>query len=217
MDAIATGCLEELKPLEVSVRVERILRAHYPDLALAGPEVRATAAAMAEHALEVAAPVAWLRQLAVRAVDDSHVELDGGACLTSAGLANSLRGCFAVQLFIVTLGPRLDQRVSELFEAMDGLEGLFLDTAGWIAVQSALGAVRRRLAERGRAVGYRLTRRTGPGYPEWSLDEQPMVVNALAAGEKLPGIELLDSGAVLPEKTLTGLFGLMPLDSAQKE
>jgi len=213
MAAIATGNLEELKELEVSVRVERILRAHYPAQTPVAAEVRATAETMAAHALEVAVPVAWLRRLAVRGIDGSRVELEGGARVTSAALASSLRECLAVQLFVVTLGPRLDERVSELFEAMDGLEGLFLDTAGWIAVQSALGAVRRRLAARGRTEGYGLTRRTGPGYLDWSIDEQPILVNALAAAEALPGIEVLDSGAVLPEKTLTGLFGLIPLDS----
>ena len=213
-----TACrLEELKDLEVSVRAEQILRAHYPDIAPVAPEVRATAAAMAAHALEIATPVAWLRQVAIRGIDAARVELDGGAIATSATLANSLRGSFAVQLFVVTLGPRLDERVSQLFEAMDGLEGLFLDTAGWVVVQSALGAVRRRLGARARADGYRLTRRAGPGYLDWPLVEQSIVVGALAAGGILPAIEVLDSGAILPEKTLTGLYGLIPLASSNKE
>ena len=120
-----------------------------------------------------------------------------------------LQGGAAAQLFLVTLGPRLDERVSQLFEAMDGLEGLFLDTAGWVVVQSALSAVRRRLGARARAEGYRVTRRVGPGYLDWPLEQAPAVVGALTAGEALPGIEVLESGAILPEKTLTGLYGLI--------
>jgi hypothetical protein len=209
--------VEELRDLEVAVRVERILRAHYPDIGPVAAEVRATAAAMAAHALEIATPVAWLRQVAVRVIDDTRVELEGSATLTSETLSSSLRGAVAAQLFVVTIGPRLDERVSELFNAMDGLEGLFLDTAGWVLAQSALGAVRRRLATRARADGYRLTRRAGPGYLDWQVTEQPAVVAALAAGETLPGIEVLDSGAILPEKTLTGLYGLIPLESQSKE
>jgi hypothetical protein len=189
--------LEELSDLKPAVRPERILRAHYPAHAPVAPEVRATAEAMAAHALELASPVAWLRQAPADAL-----------AVTSATLANSLRGCFAAQLFLVTLGSRLDQRVSELFEAMDGLEGLFLDTAGWLALQSALGALRRRLGARARAGGYRLTRRVGPGYLDWPIEEQPLLVGALAEGKSLPGIEVLESGAILPEKTITGLFGL---------
>jgi len=213
-----TACrLEGLKALEVSVRVEQILRAHYPDIAPVAPEVRVTAAAMAAHAVEIATPVAWLRKVAIRGIDGARVELDGGAIVTSATLARSLRGSSAVQLFVVTLGPQLDERVSQLFEAMDGLEGLFLDTAGWIVVQSALGAVRRRLAASARAEGYRLTRRTGPGYLDWPLAEQSIVVGALASSETLPSIEVLDSGAILPEKTLTGLYGLIPLVASNKE
>jgi len=209
--------LEELQGLEVSVRAEQILRAHYPDIAPVAAEVRATASAMATHALEIATPVAWLRQVAIRGIDETRVELEGGAIATSATLASSLRGSAAALLFVVTLGPRLDERVSQLFEAMDGLEGLFLDTAGWVVVQSALGAVRRELGRRARADGYRVTRRAGPGYLDWPLAEQSALVGTLAAGETLPAIEVLDSGAILPEKTITGLYGLIPLAASNKE
>src|SRR5438046_2631382 len=113
--------LEELKGLEVSVRVEQILRAHYPDIGPVAAEVRATAAAMAVHAVQIATPVAWLRQVAIRGIDGPRVQLDGGATVTSATLSRALRGSTAVELFMVTLGSRLDERVSQLFEAMDGL------------------------------------------------------------------------------------------------
>ena len=211
MPTIAARTLEELKDLDVSVRPEQILRAHYPDLAPVAAEVRATAQAMGTLALEIARPVGWQRQVAVRAVDRARVELEGGATLTSATLAALLKESPAVQLFVVTLGPGIDERVHELFEAMDGLEGLFLDTAGWVVVQSALSSVRKRCAAKARSEGYRLTRRIGPGYLDWPLEEQSMVFRALASGDPLPPVEVLDSGAILPEKTLTGLFGLIPL------
>lgn len=210
MMAIAARGLEELNDLEVSVRPEQVLRAHYPDLAPVAAEVRATAAAMAAHALEMASPVGWLRQVPLRGVHAARVELEGSAVLNSATLANLLRESSAVQLFVVTLGPRIDARVHELFEAMDGLEGLFLDTAGWVVVQSALSSVRKRCAAKARSEGYRLTRRIGPGYVDWPLEEQAIVFRTLADGGTLAPIEVLESGAILPEKTLTGLFGLIP-------
>ena len=49
----------------------------------------------------------------------------------------------------------------------------------------------------------------GPGYLDWPIEEQPALVGTLTAGAALPGIEVLESGAILPEKTLTGLFGLV--------
>ena len=210
MTTIAARPLEELKDLDVSVRPEQILRAHYPDLAPVAAEVRATAAQMAAHALEIARPTGWVRHVPVREVDGVRVELEGGATLTSATLANLLRESPAVQVFVVTLGPRIDERVHELFEAMDGLEGLFLDTAGWVVVQSALSSVRKKCAAKARSGGCRLTRRIGPGYLDWPLEEQAIVFRALAAGGNLKPVEVLDSGAILPEKTLTGLFGLIP-------
>ena len=210
MPTIAAQPLEQLKDLEASVRPEQILRAHYPDLAPVAAEVRATAAAMGALALEIACPVGWVRQVAVRTVDRARVELEGGASLNSATLASLVRESAAVQLFAVTLGPKIDERVHELFEAMDGLEGLFLDTAGWVVVQSALSSVRKKCAAKARSDGYRLTRRIGPGYLDWPLEEQAIVFRALAGGDALPPVEVLESGAILPEKTLTGLFGLIP-------
>ena len=208
---------ERLRDLPVSVRAEQILRAHYPDLARVAPGVRVIAAAMAAHALEVAVPVAWLREVPIRGVGDGCVELDSGAMLTGIALAAALRDAPTATLFLVTIGPRLDERVNELFEAMDGVEGLFLDTAGWVLVQSALSAVRQRIGGRARGGNLRVTRRLGPGYSDWPLEQATMVIAALAVGEQLPGIEVLESGAILPEKTLIGLYGLVPLARASKE
>jgi hypothetical protein len=191
--------MEEIRDLEVSVRPEQVLRVHYPDLGPLAQQVRETAAAMAAHALEVAQPIAWLRRVSVEEIDEAG----------AATLAKALQASKAGYVFVVTLGPRLDERVHELFEAMDGLEGLFLDTAGWVVAQSALSAVRRNLGARARAEGARLTRRMGPGYQDWPLEEQSALVGTLAGGEPLPGIEVLESGAILPEKTFTGLYGLI--------
>jgi hypothetical protein len=154
---------------------------------------------MAAHALEIAEPVAWVRQV-------SAGELEGPFRAT---FTRTLGGQGAAFVFAVTLGTRLDERVHELFEAMDGLEGLFLDTAGWVVVQSALSSVRSRLGPKARAEGFRLTRRMGPGYLDWALEEQAGLVAALGGGEPLPGIEVLESGAILPEKTITGIYGLI--------
>jgi hypothetical protein len=49
----------------------------------------------------------------------------------------------------------------------------------------------------------------GPGYLDWPLEDQSALVAALTGGEPLPGIEVLESGAILPEKTITGLYGLL--------
>ena len=105
-----------LRDLPVSVRAEQILRAHYPDLARVAQGVRMIAAAMAAHALEVAVPVAWFREVSIREVGDGCVELEPGVMLTSTALAAALRGAPTATLFVVTIGPRLDERVTELFE-----------------------------------------------------------------------------------------------------
>ncbi len=54
------------------------------------------------------------------------------------------------------------------------------------------------------------TRRLGPGYVDWPLEEQAALV-ALLDGAPLP-VRLLDSCAMIPKKSRSGLYGLRPLD-----
>jgi hypothetical protein len=199
MPTMAVHSFEQLDDLEVSVRPEQVLRMHYPDLSVPiAREVRDTAAAMAAHALEIARPVAWTRRVSAGSLEGPF----------RATFEKALGEHTAAHLFVVTIGSRLDERVTELFNAMDGLEGLFLDTAGWVVVQSALSSLRSRLGPAARAEGARLTRRMGPGYLDWPLEHQSALVAALGGGELLAGIEVLESGAILPEKTITGIYGL---------
>jgi hypothetical protein len=94
---------------------------------------------MAAHALEIARPVGWLRQVASAA---STARASSSTAARTAPARRSRARCRKPggAIFVVTLGPQVDERVLQLFEAMDGLEGLFLDTAGWVVVQSALSA-----------------------------------------------------------------------------
>ena len=82
--------------------------------------------------------------------------------------------------------------------------------AGWLAVEQATRALAWHVSDQIRDQRLGLTRRLGPGYVDWPLDEQAGLF-ALLADVALP-VRLLESRAMLPKKSRSGLYGLRPLD-----
>ena len=91
---------------------------------------------------------------------------------------------------------------------------LLLDTAGWLAIESVTRQFSERLKADCETVGLRLTRRMGPGYTyrvgremaPWGLEEQAGLFRVL--GEEVSPVTVLESGAMLPKMSRSGLYGL---------
>ena len=191
------------------LRVEPVLRfQRYRDLSTVAPAIREIAEEMVRTAEKLATPsIVFL---------DRQVDLMGPEALTIKDGPTFQGRCFSAHLgdaaevvcFVATIGPGLDERITELAEGDELLEALFLDTAGWLAVEDALRAFRRHLGARIRPRGLRLSPRLGPGYMDWPLGEQQELFS-LFAGAPLP-VALSDYSVMTPKKSVSGLFGLVP-------
>ena len=113
--------------------------------------------------------------------------------------------------FILTLGEALDNEVGRMLEKGDMVEALFLETAGRLAIEQASRKLAVHLQAQIKKDGLCLTRRLGPGYNEWSLLEQKRLFQ-LFSGTELP-VRLLESCAMFPKKSRSGLYGLRPLST----
>ena len=205
-------------PLPPSVHPERILRIQgYSDLGRVRPVIRRAAGAMAAAAESLSTPGVVFRNVPIRDIDDAGVLwLEGGGRLTCPAFPRHLEGCTEVAPFVLTLGPALPARVIELIDAGDLLEGLLLETAGWLAIEDATRQFKSHLREAMAARGHRITSRMGPGYTYkvggrqsmWALEEQPALF-ALLPGE-LP-VALAGSCAMHPKMSRSGLYGVAPL------
>ena len=190
--------------------VDPLLRMQgYRDLSRVRPRVRDIAAKAAALAQSVAAPEAYYRRIMIETCTPETLRLEG-TTFHSARFAKVFAGCDEVMAFVLTLGPAFDAESERLTAAEEIVEALFLEMAGWLAVEQATKALALHVSDQVRNQRLGLTRRLGPGYVDWPLEEQAGLF-ALLETAPLP-VRLLESCAMLPKKSRSGLYGLRPLD-----
>ncbi len=133
-----------------------------------------------------------------------------GVTFHSAEFAKVLGRCREVVVFVLTLGAGFDAEAERFTANEEIVEALFMEMAGWIAVERVTKNFAGHLASLVRGEDLAPTRRLGPGYVDWPLEEQAALF-ALLDGAPLP-VRLLDSCAMIPKKSRSGLYGLRPLD-----
>ena len=201
----------------VDVRPERILRIQgYREIERVRRPIRRAAERAAETAREVVDGEVGYRRAAVATCRGTSLALDGGELFECAAFERFLAGCESVVVFALTAGAAIDRRIDELMAADEPVVALMLDTAGWLAVESVTRQFSERLKADCEAAGLRLTRRMGPGYTyrmgremaPWRLEEQAGLFRVL--GQDVSPVTVLESGAMLPKMSRSGLYGLRP-------
>jgi hypothetical protein len=168
-------------------------------------EVARQTAALAEALI---APQGWMWRGPVRHVDSDGSVRVGEFAFNSRVLARTLERAVEAIILLLTVGDALERRAHDLIGEEHLVEGLLLDTAGWAALDAMLKQVRQRLAADARREGRRLTARLAPGFADWGLEQQRELFAAFD-GVALP-VRLTDAQVMLPRKSLTGLYGMVP-------
>jgi len=217
---ILDGGYGVFRPDAVVVRPDRMLRLHgYRDLGKVRPVIVRTAEEVAKRAEELFTPEVHYKRLPVDDVTGEGRLQAGGLAFHNPAFTKYLRGAREVTVVVATMGKALDDEVIAVMEEFDPLRALFLETAGWLGIETTTKHFATALAESVRGAGYRLTQRLGPGYSykvdgedkRWPLEEQQQLFRAFEDVE-LP-VRLLDqSCAMMPKMSRSGLYGLTPLN-----
>ncbi len=198
-------------PLEPpAVQADLILRLQkYRDPASAPVPIREAAEAAAADAGRLVAPEAMCWRGPVTAVDEGGaVVLAGTHRFTSLALARLLAPATEAIVVVLTLGEALERRAAALFDEHLPLESVLLDTAGWGAIELLIREVRRRLVERERPAGRRVTHRLAPGYRDWPVEEQAALLGVF--GETPLPVRVTEAAWLVPVKSISALFGVVP-------
>ncbi|MDI6771718.1 MAG: hypothetical protein QME77_03930 [bacterium] len=182
----------------------------YRKIEAVSPVVRETAARMAALAETLVGPRAWrARGRLTRVEPEGSVLLAGGLAFHSRVLARRLAQATEVAIVLLTVGPELERRAQEMIRDGQFVEGLLLDTAGWVVIEVLIKDIRRHLAAEARAQDLRLTGRMAPGFGDWGLEQQRALFSAFdGAGVS---VRLTEACVMLPLKSVSGLYGLVPL------
>lgn len=202
----------------VPIEPERILRVHgYRDPDGVRPAIRRIAERAAADIAALARPEARWRRMRIRANDAGTLSLDGGPTLHCGAFPRLLSGCGEVVVFVLTLGAAMDAAVAGRFANDEPVDGLFLDSGGWLCVERATRRLAAHLSGELSREGLGVTFRMGPGYDyrvesgareRWDIEEQAALFSALD-GTDLP-VELLESSVMLPKMSRSGLFAVAP-------
>lgn len=203
--------VEALAFPDVHVDPDLILRLQkYKDLETVPQAVKTVARRMAELADTLVEPQGWMWRGRVDRVNASgHMQIGGTVDFESPTLARVLRSADEAAIVLLTIGSRLERRAHELIGEEQLVEGLLLDTAGWVAIDALLKETRRRLGASAKTSGRRLTSRIAPGFAGWGLEQQRALFSAFD-GAALT-VHLTEACVMIPRKSVTGVYGLIPV------
>jgi hypothetical protein len=205
MGAVSRWILDRpVVPAELILRLQK-----YRDPARVPPAILAAADAAAAEAGRLVVPEAVCWRGSVTSVDgDGTVVLEGGHRFRSRALARLLASASDAVVVVLTLGPALERRVADLFDAHLPLESVLLDTAGWAAIEICVRGLRQRLRAEEEAGGRRVTHRLAPGFRDWAVEEQAALIAVF--GETPLPVSVTESAWLVPVKSISALFGILP-------
>ena len=202
----------------IEVRVDPMLRIQgYTDLSRVRKVVKETAQAMATLAETCFDPQVCYLRTPIRSCSEGILRLHPGTVFHCDAFSKFLPGCHEVVIFVLTVGEAFDQALDKLQRDDKLLEALFFENAGWLGVETVTRRFSQYLRDEAGQRHEKMTRRLSPGYSfklesgvsEWSLFEQAELFG-LFDGKVIP-VKVLESGAMLPKMSRSGLYGMKRL------
>jgi hypothetical protein len=111
-------------------------------------------------------------------------------------------------LAAVSAGPEVEQEAQRAWREGKPDEYFFLETYGSAVVEYLATAAGARLCAWADGRKLAVLPHYSPGYPEWDIAEQPRLLELMKRRGLPAGIDVLDSGALLPKKSLLAVFGV---------
>jgi hypothetical protein len=156
-------------------------------------------------------PWIFAREAVALAPDSGGVRLDG-VRFASPRLRQTLvdAGGYGAVLVAVGAGPELEEEAARRWRDEKPDEYFFLEVYGSAVVEHLVTHVGARLCGWAEAQGVAVLPHDSPGYPDWDIAEQACLHHLLTASSGvLPGqLDVLESGALRPKKSLIAVFGL---------
>lgn len=150
-------------------------------------------------------PKALVATVGVKEVGDTSLRLENGLLLNIANASKVWKGIEQLAVALCTVGPLLEERVSELFAKGDYAEALMLDSVGTVAVRSMADEVHTHICQASRVQGMNAGSVLSPG-ERWDLSFQRALLTFLES--QRIGVSLTKQCMMVPQKSVSFCVGL---------
>ena len=143
-------------------------------------------------------------------IDNGAIFVDG-VRFSSSRLKTTLAEAGADRAFVaaVSAGPELEEEAQVRWRDGKPDEYFFLEVYGSAVVEQLVTMTGARLCAWADAAQTAVLPHYSPGYPEWTIDEQPMLLDVIRAPHPAAvPLEVLESGMLRPKKSLLAVFGV---------
>jgi hypothetical protein len=159
-------------------------------------------------ARELCEPRGLYRRLTIDEVGRKGITFEDGPPLEGKFLAHCFEGAEEAIFVLLTIGPALEKRVSQMFADGDTVEAFILDAVGSASAMNLLTTVLGEISEESKDRGSNVGTCLSPGQSYWDVTGQDHMLEVLP-GEML-GVELLESSFLRPQKSQSALVPIGP-------
>jgi hypothetical protein len=155
-------------------------------------------------------PWVYARQADLLSIGDDAIVIDG-VRFSSVRLRNTLHaaGAHCAILVAVSAGPDLEEEAQTRWRDEKPDEYFFLEMYGSAVVEHLVTMTGARLCAWADGERSAILPHYSPGYPEWSIEQQPDLLELIGRTRQDPlPLQLLDSGMLRPKKSLLAVFGV---------
>lgn len=170
------------------------------------PATRELHRRMLQEAQRLVRPRGVSRTVPVAEAGERQIRLAGGEVLSSRLLARLAGTAESLVLIMSTLGEAIDRLVAEYNRQGLPAEAYVLDAAGSALIDAAGRQLAGRIKEQFQDCGLKTTIPLGPGHSYWpALQDQRVIFDLLQPVDL--GVRVLESGLMLPKKTVSLVMG----------
>jgi cobalamin-dependent methionine synthase I len=144
--------------------------------------------------------------------DSDVVQLDETVEFTSTQLAKTLKDAEEIVCFVGTIGTDVENEINRLLGKQKLAEAYILDAMASVAVENMIDRFQNLMENRFSVEDRTVTLRFSPGYCDWPVTQQKKLFKIF--NPKQLNVELLDSCLMKPRKSVSGVFGITPQESA---
>jgi len=157
-------------------------------------------------ALHLLEPAVAYEFYTITGVGHYQLSLEGNAVVHDGLFSSILPKAKELAAVVCTIGPKLEERVTDYFDRGKPLRGLLLDGIGNAAIDSLTQEVCRFMGREASLRAYQASSPVNPGMPGFPISKQWQVFKLVPAEES--GVRLTRLGIMVPRKSASMVIGM---------